>query len=412
MRQPWPIPDEWLWAEWKSVARVTSNLVDPADHQSLPHIAPNHIESWSGKLLPYRTVAEDEVISSKHLFSPGQILYSKIRPYLAKAVIVDFPGLCSADMYPVETSLEPGYLKWWMLSPEFTRLAAGEQARTVLPKINKHALGGLPVPVPPQDEQRVIVDLLEDHLSRLDAASRAIEDSLIRLKALRDSALLSVVADAQRIGQIETRSLGELARVSSGMTPLRGNKTFSDGGTIPWITSGDLHQGLITKPTQFVTQRALDETSLKIVPAGSLLVAMYGEGKTRGTAAELGLDATTNQACAAITLHEPDLRAWVRLILDANYTGLRRLAAGGVQPNLNLSLIKAIEVPVPPAETRRMLISHITRIDEARERMEEELLSAQRRGTNLRRSLLKAAFSGRLTGAESDLSAAEEMIGA
>ena len=278
--------------------------------------------------------------------------------------------------------------------------------------ITKRTLAEISVPLPPPDEQHQIVDLLEDHLSRLDAASRAIADSLARLKALRDSTLLSVVVDAKRTGQSETHPLGELARVSSGMTPLRGNKAFYDGGTIPWITSGDLHQGLITKPTQFVTQRALDETSLKIVPAGSLLVAMYGEGKTRGTAAELGLDATTNQACAAITLHEPDLRPWIRLILDANYTGLRRLAAGGVQPNLNLSLVKAIEVPVPPADIRRMLISRITRIEEARERMKEELLSAQRRGTSLRRSLLKAAFSDRPTGTESDLSVAEETIGA
>lgn len=269
----------------------------------------------------------------------------------------------------------------------------------------------IPVVVPPLDEQRRIVDLLEDQLSRLDAASRAVADSLVRLKTLRDSALLSVVDEVNRTGKSKAHSLGELARVSSGMTPLRGNKAFYDGGTIPWITSGDLHQGLITKPTQFVTQRALDETHLKFIPAGSLLVAMYGEGKTRGTAAELGLDATTNQACAAITLHEPNLRAWVHLILDANYSGLRRLAAGGVQPNLNLSLIKATEVPVPSSETRRMLISRVARIDEAQERMRKELLSAQRRGASLRRSLLKDAFSGRLTGAASDLSAAEEMIG-
>lgn len=308
--------------------------------------------------------------------------------------------------------LDTQFLRYLMehhsLSGQLARLATG----TTIAHLPQQQLRRVPVPLPPLDEQRRIVELLEDHLSRLDAASRSIADSLVRLKALRDSALLSLLAAAKRAGQSETHSLGELAKVNSGMTPLRGNKTFYEGGTIPWITSGDLHQGLITKPTQFVTQRALEETSLKIVPAGSLLVAMYGEGKTRGTAAELGLDATTNQACAAITLHEPDLRAWVRLILDANYTGLRRLAAGGVQPNLNLSLIKAIEVSVPPADTRRMLISRITRIDEARERMKEELLSAQRRGTNLRRSLLKAAFSGRLTGAKSDLSAAEEMIGA
>ena len=109
-------------------------------------------------------------------------------------------------------------------------------------------------PVPPLDEQRRIVDLLEDHLSRLDAASRAMADSLVRLKTLRDSALLSLVDDAKRTGQSATHSLGELARVSSGMTPLRGNKAFYDGGTIPWITSGDLHQGRDHEPTQFVTQ--------------------------------------------------------------------------------------------------------------------------------------------------------------
>lgn len=320
----------------------------------------------------------------------------------------------SDGCWPIDTTYyaeipdtcNPRFLRWQLHALDLGRL----DSSTTTPSLRREDLEAQPMVVPPLDEQHRIVDLLEDHLSRLDAASRAITDSLVRLKALRDSALLSVVADAKRTGQSETHSLGELARVSSGMTPLRGNKTFYDGGTIPWITSGDLHQGLITKPTHFVTQRALDETSLKIVPAGSLLVAMYGEGKTRGTAAELGLDATTNQACAAITLHESDLRAWVRLILDANYTGLRRLAAGGVQPNLNLSLIKAIEVPVPTADTRRMLISRITRIEEARERMREGLLTAQRRGTSLRRSLLAAAFSGRLTGNGSDRSRDEEMM--
>ena len=313
----------------------------------------------------------------------------------SKSYLIDGPAWVNnhAHVLRAGEDVERKFLNYYLNAADYRGFANG----TTRLKLTQAAMRRIPVPVPPPDEQRRIVDLLEDHLSRLDAANRAVADSLVRLKTLRDSALLSLVDEAKRTGQGATHSLGDLARVSSGMTPLRGNKAFYDGGTTPWITSGDLHQGVITRPTQFVTQRALDETSLRIVPAGSLLVAMYGEGKTRGTAAELGLDATTNQACAAITLHEPDLRAWVRLILDANYTGLRRLAAGGVQPNLNLSLIKAIEVPVPPADNRRMLITRITRINEARERMKEELLSAQRRGTSLRTSLLKAAFSGRLT---------------
>lgn len=147
------LPEGWAWASFDIVAQVASNLVDPALYPNSPHIAPNHIESGTGRLLPFSTVAEDEVISGKHLFYPGQILYSKIRPYLAKAVVVDFSGLCSADMYPITTFLEPSFLHAWLLTSRFTGLASRQQGRTVLPKINRNSLVKLPVPVAPIREQ-------------------------------------------------------------------------------------------------------------------------------------------------------------------------------------------------------------------------------------------------------------------
>lgn len=399
---------------WRHVA--LGDVIEPVSERGvpdpstdLPYIGMEHVERESGRVMECGRAAE--IRSSSPLVRPGDVLYGRLRPYLNKVAVAPKAAFASGEfvVFRGNEAVDARFLKWRLTAQDFVDYAVSLNTGD-RPRVKWSQMRPFELVLPPLDQQRRIVDLLEDHLSRLDAASRAIADSLVRLNALRESALLALVADAQRTGQSETHPLGELARVSSGMTPLRGNKAFYDGGTIPWVTSGDLHQGLITKPTQFVTQRALDETNLKIVPAGSLLVAMYGEGKTRGTAAELGLDATTNQACAAITLHEPDLRAWVRLILDANYTHIRRLAAGGVQPNLNLSLIKAIEVPVPPADTQRMLISRITCVDEARERMKQELLSAQRRGTSLRTSLLKAAFSGRLTNDALDLSETEETI--
>src|SRR4051794_23677859 len=132
MTEPWALPEGWRWATFGEVARVASDLVDPSDYGDWPHIAPNHIESESGRLLPVSTVSADGVKSPKHRFHSGQVLYSKIRPYLAKVVVADRQGLCSADMYPIDTDLEPLFLKWWMLTREFTRYAAGEQARTVL----------------------------------------------------------------------------------------------------------------------------------------------------------------------------------------------------------------------------------------------------------------------------------------
>ncbi len=98
------IPLTWSWTEFSDVATVVTNLKSPDDYPEYPHIAPNHIESYSGRLLPIKTVKEDKVISPNHLFSADSIIYSKIRPYLCKAVVVDFEGLCSADMYPIKTT--------------------------------------------------------------------------------------------------------------------------------------------------------------------------------------------------------------------------------------------------------------------------------------------------------------------
>jgi type I restriction enzyme, S subunit len=159
------LPEKWEWARFADVANIKSNLVDLSEYQNYPHIAPNHIRSGTGELLEYTTIAEDKVFSAKHLFKSGQILYSKIRPYLAKAVIVDFEGLCSADMYPIDSLINTSYLHRWMISSEFTELASGKQGRTVLPKINQNALNELCVPVPPLEEQAKIVEYVENALT-------------------------------------------------------------------------------------------------------------------------------------------------------------------------------------------------------------------------------------------------------
>ncbi|WP_420000335.1 restriction endonuclease subunit S [Streptomyces boninensis] len=158
---PYALPGDWRWAKFGEVARVASNLVDPELYPNEPHIAPNHIESATGRLLPYSTVSEDGVKSAKNRFSAGQILYSKIRPYLAKVALPDFSGLCSADMYPIESSIDYRYLQHWMLSPDFTLAASRKQGRNLLPKINVRELSSLPVPIPSSGDQQRIADVLD-----------------------------------------------------------------------------------------------------------------------------------------------------------------------------------------------------------------------------------------------------------
>lgn len=192
--RPFELPAQWRWATFSEVARVAADLVDPTLTPNAPHIAPNHIESWTGSLLPFKTIREDGMTSAKHRFQKGQILYSKIRPYLAKAALASFDGLCSADMYPIETDLEPTFLLRWMLTPAFTNEASGAQGRTVLPKINRDALARLRVPVAPLNEQRRIVAKLDAIFEQ----TRATKARLERMPALLEKLKRSILAAAFR----------------------------------------------------------------------------------------------------------------------------------------------------------------------------------------------------------------------
>lgn len=188
------LPTGWSWSTLSTVARIAANLVDPADWSDLPHIAPDNIERDTGKLLPYRTIGEDGMTSAKHRFYPGQLLYSKIRPYLNKCVRVDFDGLCSADMYPLDPFVEPSYLHPYMLTRQFvSAVSAAAGSRTVLPKTNQKQLANVPVPVAPQAEQRRIVEAIESYLTRLDDAVATLERVQRNLKRYRASVLKAAV---------------------------------------------------------------------------------------------------------------------------------------------------------------------------------------------------------------------------
>lgn len=188
------LPNSWCWSDFAQVADVTSDLTDPKLMPDAPHVAPNHIESRTGTLLPYATVADDKVTSSKHRFRAGQILYSKIRPYLAKAIVADFEGLCSADMYPIDSRIDIKFLHRWILTPWFTEEASRSQGRTVLPKINQTALATLSVPVAPLNEQRRIVEKID----ALFAHSKKAKESLDRIPALLEKLKKSILAAAFR----------------------------------------------------------------------------------------------------------------------------------------------------------------------------------------------------------------------
>lgn len=192
------IPKSWVCLPFGKIASIKTNLVDPSDYSNYPHIAPNNIEKKTGELLEFKSIGEDRVKSPKHLFQKGDIIYSKIRPYLSKVIIADFEGLCSADMYPIETVLNRSFLYNYMLSQIFLDYATTAGTRTVLPKINQKELNRIPVVCPSLDEQKEIVKILDNLLGNEAEAS-----SLLELENQIDLIEKSILSKAFR-GELDT----------------------------------------------------------------------------------------------------------------------------------------------------------------------------------------------------------------
>ena len=177
------IPKHWNVTKFKYICSVKTNLVNVKKYQEYPQISPDNIEKDSGILLNYSTVAEAGVISDNHLFFKGQILYSKIRPKLNKVTIAPFNGLCSADMYPIETNENTMFVMYMILSQYFlNQVSLVTEDRVKMPKINQEELGVIKIVLPDNiNEQEKIVLYLHQKCQDI---SKAIEEKKEQLETL------------------------------------------------------------------------------------------------------------------------------------------------------------------------------------------------------------------------------------
>lgn len=189
-----------------------------------------------------------------------------------------------------------------------------------------------------------------------------------------------------------------ICTIGTGATPLKSNSAYYANGTIPWITSAATSEEIITTPADYITERAITETNCSIYPIGTLIIAMYGEGKTRGQISELGIEACTNQACAALQILADDVRLsqYVKSYFQYSYENLRQKAKGGQQSNLNQTIIAETLIAIPPyQETKRIMDSVYQCIDQINT-IEEGIESICTSIENAKKRILDLAIHGQL----------------
>ena len=182
-------------------------------------------------------------------------------------------------------------------------------------------------------------------------------------------------------------TLGEIARITSGGTPDRSKPEYW-GGDVPWVTTGEIQFNTITDTVEKITAAGLQNSSAKLFPPGTLLMAMYGQGKTRGQVAKLSIEAATNQACAAIQLRDKHDVDFYFQYLTSQYEELRELGNAGTQKNLNGGIIKGLDVPVPPYGEQRRIAQILSTWDQAIVAAERLVANSQHQKLALTQTLI------------------------
>ena len=271
------------------------------------------------------------------------------------------------------------------------------------------------IAVPPLSQQRAIADYLDRETARLDALVAEHRRLLDLLDEKRVTLVTSAVirgldrtvpfgdSGVPWIGEIpahwELWKLGHVASVGNGSTPNRGRREYWEDGDVPWLNSSVVNRGEVTDAEQFVTRRAVRECHLPVVKRGAVLVAITGQGKTRGRAAVLSMDATVNQHIAFISSGGSRLSPWyLKWTLAAAYEYLRSISddVGGTKGALTCEELANLRVPVPPAAEQREIVREIA----ARTRAIDELAAEAERTAALlrerRSALIAAAVTGRI----------------
>lgn len=281
--------------------------------------------------------------------------------------------------------VEPRY--GYYAASNLTPLLEHYAPSTTVKIVKKSTFANLEIPLPPLAEQKRIAAILD----AADALRAKRRESLAQLDTLIQSTFLDMFGDpALNTKKLPTAELGDLGEWRSGGTPPRQRKDYFVG-TIPWFSSGELEEMYVSESAEHITQSAIKETSAKVVPAGALMLGMYDTAALK--AALAAVDCSCNQAVAfSLLRREMCSTEFVYHAITIGKEQFRRLQRGVRQKNLNLTMVRAIRIPLPPVDLQRCFSTIVESVEKQKARLRAHLAELD----TLFSSLQWRAFNGDL----------------
>ncbi len=409
----------------KHVVKLQNNRIDGKEDQRL-YIGLEHIESFSGQLIKqfkedssgeYPEKFENHTSSENgeslnSVFNVGDVLFGKLRPYLAKVWIATFSGRCTTEllvMRPIQ--IESRFLKFICLNRKFIDQVNGSTFGSKMPRADWDFIGNMQIYLPNLPHQRRIADYLDRETTRIDALVAAKQRALNLLAEKRKAVIAEAVTRGlDRSVPLRESGVAWLGKIpahwliipikygfdliGSGTTPPTNNAEYYDGNIL-WVTTSELRENLVKNTQQKITELALQKFSaLKVYPSGSLLFAMYGA--TIGRVAILGCESAVNQAVCVISQEKLFTTQFVFFALQIFRDQLIAEASGGGQPNLNAEKLKSFLLGCPFLSEQHAIVKHITRETSKL----DALVAATERSIALlnerRAALISAAVTGQI----------------
>lgn len=388
----------WPLEQLSKACTVNPRLLKPhriADDHVVSFVPMAAVDEVAGTITNPQARPFAEVKKGFTHFEDGDVLFAKITPCMenGKAAIarelLGGHGFGSTEFHVIRP--QPHVLPQWVFyfirrqsfraeaKRNFTGTAGQQRVPTTF-------MWSVLLPVPPLEEQRRIVDIL----SRAEGVLRLRREAQKKAAELIPALFLDMFGDpaTNPKGWLVAR-IGDLCNVQTGATPSRKRPEYYDGD-VCWVKTAEVAGGAITCTEEHISELAIAETNCKIFPVGTILVAMYGQGQTRGRSAVLKIQAASNQACAAILPSNNIIGEFLFCFLQTQYEELRGLAHGGNQPNLNLSMVKTYQVILPPVGFQAEFVK---RIEHVRSVQAQQSVATQKAEATFD-ALLAGAFNG------------------
>ncbi len=279
------------------------------------------------------------------------------------ALLEDYDEGLVSNVYTVfevidEKQLMPEYLMLWFSRPEFDRYARFKSHGSVREVMDWDEMCKVELPVPSIETQRSIVKAYKTITDRI-ALKKRINDNLVAvgtvsiLKNVGSGALINLTeAEMDRLTfpeDFRVQTVSEFCvETKSGSTPSRTNNEYWENGTISWVKSGEVHNNITLQTEEYITSLGLSESSTKLLPKDTVLMAMYGV--TAGEVGYLAIEATTNQAICGMICRSKAEAAYLYFSLIQSQAAISRLSNGGAQDNLSKNFIDNIKIVVPPSK--------------------------------------------------------------